>query len=537
MPEDNSAPDLLDLKFLPAWVKETPGENPYADFAGEEGGAPGQRDRRGRDRHGGGRRDRGPRPPRGKPKAGGARERDGRPVRPRPPEARREEKGSAPAPAVEVRFVPDSRVLESVLAQIKGGHLAYSVFSLARMFLEKPERYDVSLKTKTGALFQLGENGPAAGDQRVLENGAFLSEKDQFYRTDVTQSEPIKGNFSSVARCRLSGILLGPTNHHAYQPHLRSLYEQRFSRRMSFPDYQRQIEIVASPEAVERWKEEARTVTTYVTLREEAPTTFKSAADTERHFRQTYLPGLLHNRSEVTLDGVVSRRLPDHSLGRVIEDAWAREIRSPSKMMQELIDAFRRGGLHVFRHRKAMLFVSPVRARPFKHDSSSVSSSVAAIVAALGENPGIHRNHLLEKLPLDVAGEPDGAEKKKLALAADLHWLISEGHVIEFNDGSLDLVRTKTHAPKVPAQAGSAAINGSEESAANPNESNDMLLSETPGASSAAAQPVQVGVEDAIAPDPEAGISAAAEGAPLEATEQGRETEIRTPGEHAPAAG
>ena len=31
---------------------------------------------------------------------------------------------------------------------------------------------------------------------------------------------------------------------------------------MSFQDYQRQIEIVSDPEAVERWKEEARNVTT-----------------------------------------------------------------------------------------------------------------------------------------------------------------------------------------------------------------------------------------------------------------------------------
>ena len=443
----------------------------------------------------------------------------------------------APAPAVEVRFVPDPRVLESVLAQIKAGHLAYSVFSLARMFLEKPERYDVGLKAKTATLFQLDENGPVASDQRVLENGAFLSEKDRFYRTDVTQSEPIKGNFASVARCRLSGILLGPTNHHAYQPQLRSLYEQRFSRRMSFPDYQRQIEIVTSPEAVERWKEEARTVTTYVTLQEEPPVTFKSAAETERHFRQTYLPGLLHSRSELTLDGVVSRRLPDHSLGRVIEDAWAREVRSPSKMMQELIDALRQGALHVFRHRKAMLFVSPIRARPFKHDSASVSPSVAAIMATLGDNPGIHRNHLLEKLPLAVAGELAEAEKKKLALAADLHWLISEGHVIEFNDGSLDLVRTKTHPPRIPAQVSSAAPNGSAESPASPNDSSVLPLSETTAASPAEEQPVEIGGGEAIAPDPEARVPAAAEEAPLAANDQESETEVRTPGENAPVAG
>src|SRR5437763_12219306 len=106
----------------------------------------------------------------------------------------------------------------------------------------------------------------------------------------VSASYPIKGNFSKVARCRLSGTVLGPTNHHNYQPQLRSLYEQRYSRRMSFQDFQRQIEIVSDPGVVEQWKEQARSITTFKTKDEENPATFKSAAEAERHFRQTYLP-------------------------------------------------------------------------------------------------------------------------------------------------------------------------------------------------------------------------------------------------------
>ena len=280
MPEERDAPDLLDLKFLPAWVKETPNENAYANYAGDEGRAIGEREGRGlrAPRSGGDRRGRGPRPPRGRDGERRPRDRDRerRPGAQRPPEAHRPQAPAAPPPAVKVRFVPDARVLESVLAQIKAGHLAYSVFSLARMFLDKPERYDVHLKAETAELFQLGENGPVASDRLVLENSAFQGERNRFYQSEVTQSEPIKGNFTSVARCRLSGVFLGPTNHHAYQSQLRNLYEQRFSRRMSFPEYQRQIEIVTSPEAVERWKEEARSVTTYTTLQEETPVTFNS---------------------------------------------------------------------------------------------------------------------------------------------------------------------------------------------------------------------------------------------------------------------
>jgi hypothetical protein len=327
--------------------------------------------------------------------------------------------------------------------------VAYSVFALARLFLEKPERYDVRLTTKPEApLHQLGEHGAVSTDREFLETNAFRLAQAQFYKMEVVQSDPVKGNFTTVARCRASGTLLGPTNHHAYQPKLRALYEQRFSRRMSFPDYQRQIEIVSDPAAVEQWKEEARNVTTFATLKEEPPVSFNNAADAERHFRQHYLPNLVHPVTEQTIDGVQSRQLPDRGLRRLIEDSWSRETRSPSQIMQELSNRFRETGLNIFRHRRGMLFVTSVRVRPFAHEEASVSAHVQAILQTLGAHPGLNRKDLADKILADVP--PENAEARKMELASDLRWLISEGNVIEFNDGSLDLPRVKVKPVETP---------------------------------------------------------------------------------------
>src|SRR6201985_1789501 len=104
---------------------------------------------------------------------------------------------------------------------------------------------------------------------------------------------------------------------------------------MSFADYQRQIEIVSDPSVVEQWKEQARNLTTYHVKNTEPPVSFTNTADAERHFRQTYLLTLLRETNELTISGVLSRRLSDRRLGRAIENAWAQETRSPSKMMQE----------------------------------------------------------------------------------------------------------------------------------------------------------------------------------------------------------
>src|SRR5437660_6319102 len=438
--------DLLDLKLLPAWVKEAAEPRSYA-------GTEGNHHRERPARHGRGtltrsrkrsmldvqRRTTKP-----------SKHEVGRDRRARRGRDRKDDRPSgdkhAPITRIPLQFaicfLPYSPAFENVVAQIKSGSVAYSLFALARLFLEKPVGYEVCLTTKgESPLYQLGDNGTVSVNREFLERNAFRFAHSDFYQIDVVETDPIKGNFSNVARCRLSGTLLGPTNHHNYQPQLRSLYEQRFSRRISFADYQRQIEIVSDSALIERWKEGARKVTTYTTSREETSLTFSTAAEAERHFRSNYLPGLIRSSAEVIIGGASSRNLPDHKLNRAIEQAWAQETRSPSNMMQELAGRFRQNGLHVFRHRRGMLFVSPIRVRAFVHEQAGVSRLVNAILEAVSATAGINRKQLFETLTGNGASED--AEPRRLALASDLRWLINEGYVIEFNDGSLDRPRAK----------------------------------------------------------------------------------------------
>ncbi|PYK31270.1 MAG: hypothetical protein DME57_04315 [Verrucomicrobia bacterium] len=453
--------DLVDLKILPAWVNEpAPGER-FAQHDGED-----RQERRGRDR-------RPPRDKRGPDRRGPRREFDRAPSHAKPGERAHDRQGERrpgpkgprgprgddrhrkdrhqhrprpplpekPLPPIAVKFFPRISAFENVVAQIKSGPVAYSRFALARLFLEKATRHDLKLTAPADtSLFQLGENGAISTDRQFLERSAFRFTQDDLYKVEITETDPIKGNLTNVARDRFSGTLLGPTNHHDYQRRLRNLYEQRYSRRMNFPEFQRQIEIVSDPAVVEKWKEDARKVTTFST-REEPPQTFSSITEAEKHFEKTYLPALLRTVSEVAIEGPASREMQDRVLSRLIEQEWNREMRSPSPMMQELANRFRETGLHVFRHRKGMLFVSSIYPRLLTQEQTAVSSQVRTIVEAIAAQPRIGRKELADKLIVGLNGEE--TERAKMALASDLLWLISAGHVIEFNDGSLDLPRAK----------------------------------------------------------------------------------------------
>jgi hypothetical protein len=454
----------LDLRLTPDWLKESEPVNRYADYEGDDSqnrqhrGRRDRRDERPRrsspptDRHRHEQADR-----KQAPGARAARPQQ-RPVENRslPPRSeyprtpRHEEMPARPeveAAPVQIDFLPEERAFSKIIQQIKLGHVAYPLFGLARMFLERPERHRIRVRSLDNhtMIYQFGDNGPVAMDPASLERNAFSEKKDDYYETQVIEKEPIKGNFSSVARCTLTGRLLGPTNYHAFQPTLRSLYEQRFNRRMSFDDYRRTIEITSNPQIVEQWKEEARKVVTFRTKDDQNPIVFENPSAVEQHFRTYHLPRLIRPCLAAELSGETARHLPDRGIIAAIRKARDRENRFPAQIAGALRHGLNQAGLHVFKHKKRILYISTVRPQLFDSNHASVSANLSAILSAIRSYPKISRKQLAEKILSKLSGAllSDEASTEyqhaKTALATDLIWLAKAGHVIEFADGTLDL--------------------------------------------------------------------------------------------------
>ena len=90
----------------------------------------------------------------------------------------------------------------------------------------------------------------------------------KFYRKSSVTSEPPKGAFSVVAQCGMSGVLLGPPNHHEYTSRLISLHAERF-RNMPFEAYKSRIKMMRDEALIEQWKTEQSTKTVYIPVTEE----------------------------------------------------------------------------------------------------------------------------------------------------------------------------------------------------------------------------------------------------------------------------
>ena len=344
------------------------------------------------------------------------------------------------APAqLRVEFLPEPNAAAGIAKQIKLSGRAYPVFGTSKLFLDRPERHLVRITSGDPAvpLFQIGD-GPVSFDRAAVERNAFHHARDEFYVAETVQGEPIKGNFTNVARCRSTGTLLGPTNHHGYQPALRKLYEERFSRQMSFQNFQQyEIDTVNDEQAVADWKEQARTTTTYATLKEAEPVTFKTVLEAEQHFKKAYLPHLVKSGVTLECSGAASRVSADRHVAGAAREAWEAESRFPQQMVNALRPYFAEAGLTFFKHRKRMLFVCTTK--PLRHPEGQVfSDGITAILKTVDASPRIKRPQLAMK----ILGEPQDtpeATARKAQLASDLHYLIHAGHVIEFSDGALEI--------------------------------------------------------------------------------------------------
>lgn len=344
------------------------------------------------------------------------------------------------APAeLKIEFLPEPNAAAGIARQIKSSGRAFPVFGTSKLFLDRPERHLVRITSADPAvpLYQIGD-GPVSFDRASVERNAFLHARDEYYAKETVEGEPIKGNFSNVARCRATGTLLGPTSHHGYQPALRKLYEEHFSRRLSFQDFQQyEIETSSDEQAIADWKEQARTTTTYVTTKEAEPVTFKTASEAEQHFRKTYLPQLVKSGTTLECSGQASRAAGDRYVSGAVRATWEAESRFPQQMVNALRQYFVDAGLTFFKHRKRMLFVCTTK--PVRHpEGQTFSDGITAILQTVEAAPRIKRPQLAVKILGEAQDTPE-AQARKAQLAADLHYLVQIGHVIEFSDGALEL--------------------------------------------------------------------------------------------------
>src|SRR6266511_3237038 len=524
----------LELQLLPAWAKQSPDANRYAKYQGEGDAGPRGRERRE------GRGNRPERPERRQREEGGfgrqrrpgearagadRREAGGRFDRPQ-----REEKREAapPLPDVTVSFVPEEKGVESLARQIRLTGRAYPVFDIAHLILKRPNRYRVTF----GAVKK--PEGQVTQPLRVcnLDDTLWLSDQDAvehvlrkhfdtFYLAERTPTEPPKGTYTFVAQCSLSGAILGPPNYHDYQNKLRKLHSERFSR-MPFEMYKSKVKIVKDEAIVKKWVEEQSWKTEFTCLNVAETKRLGSREEVEQHFREVHFANIIKAIDAYTLNGAAAQQLPSPPLRQLLRRAWDEQQRFPLKVVTAISQQFAGHGLQCFKVNKSITHVAVARPHYLDLEATPVSEGVKRIVDYINAHSGCTRRQLIEALapsaprpvapakpepaegavvsesiaepvapvpvPSSAAAPPSGdlqePTTEQTVVIADLHWLIHQGHVIEFANGRIETAKKPIPRPPrpepKPAEAAVRPATSGDETTPTP---------ETTGDADAASQP------------------------------------------------
>jgi len=470
-----------------------------------------------------------------------------------------------PLPEIQVSFTSDDHGVDMLAKQIRITGRAFPLFDIAQLILAKPERHCVTLSIKKKP------DGTPVQPLLLcaLDDTLWLSEDDAvrhvldkhfstFYQAERIKIDPPKGVYTFVAQCGISGVILGPPNYHDYQNQLRKLHAERFAR-MPFEAFKSRVKIVKDEEVVKKWVEEQSWKTEYLCLNLAEATKLPNRDEVEKHFRQVHMANIIKPVETHRLVGQASRDLRDRNLQRLIRQRWEEQKRFPLQLATVLSQQFASRGLQFFKVNKTVTHVAVARPHYLDLESTPVSDGVRRIVEFINATAKCTPRRLLDALaprpPIPIAappapapaapapapenadagvpaGETEGqgptatpatdapapapaalpvpeTTPEMAAVLTDLHWLIHQGHVIEFANGVLEtakkpLPKPPRPEPKPAASGGAVGAGEAAPAAAAPSASAEPTLSDVVAADSPVepvAEPAPAAVET---PTPEA---------------------------------
>ncbi|MFA5689665.1 MAG: hypothetical protein WC959_11045 [Kiritimatiellales bacterium] len=436
LPENAPRPDedvLLDLNFVPQWAKKEPGINHYgiSDRTERE-----RSDRRPRERSGGRserRRDRddrrGSRPPR--------RERERNDDRSEPRRGlpdRREHRPERVELPVDIKFLPDQKMLGSMVRQIHHSKRAYPLVDLAGLFLADTKGHLVKIEVRSGSdykFYQGRKSKIVATGRETLLNQIISDHLDTFFIKEELDVEPPAGVFPMIAK--IDDMLIGPPNHHSYADRLAEIHRTRYAG-MPFERFKEKVQTVREEELIERWKQEASKKTVYRLKDAPAENAREfSLIQAEEYLRTAAAGDEIEEVTRAVIPSALARKIKDYNLIRMIREAWQAESRFPISLSFALRAAFRHLHLYMFKAGRNMNFVTAVKPDPIAPDATV--ENIRVVLEFLADHPGSTREQLVEELC-------PGAEKDSpaaLEILNPIRWLVERGHLIEFFNGTLSV--------------------------------------------------------------------------------------------------
>ncbi|MDR3316594.1 MAG: hypothetical protein LBS68_00745 [Puniceicoccales bacterium] len=371
-----------------------------------------------------------------------------------------------------VTFYADDEAFQPVAEMIRKSGKTYEVFRVVQTFLAKPERFVFVLRknaeSETKFYKNIFDNIPFSSGEEALHYllqehlGKIFTEEEEICKAP-------RGIFQQIARCPFTKRLIAAPNHHSYKELLGEHY-LRYVNNVSFDHYCTRLEFTKEAEDIAAWLEAMKRRVTYrlrdekdwkvttgaeedgspvaagcgeVVAGESSQSSEKtipgSSAEAEgrpkfhslegvRAYLEEHRRQFIGESTSVRVPGISLANIRDTGIRRPVEYQLQRQIKFPLDTANAMRNKFKKNHLHVYRRgKKGISYVAAV-ARKFREADTVLVPELELIITAIEKNPMISLLDLSAKLGLGA---------KQEAALRSLTWLIREGYVTEFEDGTL----------------------------------------------------------------------------------------------------
>lgn len=369
-----------------------------------------------------------------------------------------------PRKVVEVSFYPEDNGFKALCKALRVSAITYELFDIARTILERDERFYMIVRPvdEKGAvdeslsLFVSEADGiPFLKKDAALQH-ALSNCLDHFFTSETTEVEPPTGSFSTIRKCGFTGELLGPPNFHNIKKIMADHHASRLPN-MAYAKFESRIESVSDEEVIAEWLEKMKTQTSY-TLKDAfgEPRSFEDGETARAFVKANLAEKLVRDLKSARVEGSQIPSVKDGLLRANLEFARDRQKRFPLDTANLLRGRLRRQKFALYKKgSKGVSYVCAVKRR-FREPNESFSDAIQALLIFLDANAGLAVKDLSEKYLGFAAHAAEGEEPivltdeqqaKHKAMTMDFQWLLREGYIAEYSDGTIF-----AHPPAGPGQ-------------------------------------------------------------------------------------
>lgn len=352
----------------------------------------------------------------------------------------REERKEPFKPILAVDFYPEEEPFKVLSQAIKTSCRTFELFEIARLILEKPDRFVCVARDplhkdgESAKLWACVPDGlPFQSEEEAMAH-TFRHYLSEFFTLETVEVDPPAGSFQMVHRCGITHELLAPPNYHRYQAICREHHAAKLSH-VPYSRFEQRIESTREEEDIQAWLTGMKTQTRYIS-KENPEHVFENREDARLYLVTQAKDKLVRPAYSARFSGKTLALLnPGSPIRRSVEFLLEGQKRFPLETANHLRGRLRRMHFAVYkRGSKGVSYVCAVK-RHFRKPDEVLADNLQKLVAFLEE----HANFPAKDLPrafLQIESEEGNAPAIK-QLKTDLHYLVSQGYVIEYSDGKL----------------------------------------------------------------------------------------------------